>query len=163
MTSEIKEASEPKKRSVFVTVLAWLFIVMSGFTTLISIFQNIVIHLLFQKVKPAESTQQLSGLEGLVYNHINLIFLLYLLVSIACFVSSIALLRRKKWARIIFIFLMTIGIIWNIVSSVLEFITFTPSEFGLIITWLLMALGMSVLFGWIIHKLASNQIKTEFI
>ncbi len=37
----------PAERSTFVTVLAWMFIVLSGFSTLMSIIQNIVMSIVF--------------------------------------------------------------------------------------------------------------------
>ncbi|MCK4816308.1 hypothetical protein KA005_11115, partial [bacterium] len=46
------EATQPK--STFVTVLAWIFIVLAGFATSISILQNIMIILIF----PVEEINQ---------------------------------------------------------------------------------------------------------
>jgi hypothetical protein len=184
MNSEIQQISVPQRRSTFVNVLAWIFIVLGGFATFISILQNIMIRMMFNKeqisqsIKQAESAQNMPAFANFMFKHSDLIFLFFLIVSVMSFVSAIALLKRKNWARIVFIILMSLGIVWNIVGTVLQFTMFNnmpemagsgaPPEFAKMmlimkIAGVIMALGISVLFGWVIKKLTSLQIKTEFV
>lgn len=184
MNSSPQQNSAPQQqRSTFVNVLAWIFIVLSGFATFISIFQNIMILMMFHKdqmsqvIKQAENAQHMSPFANFMFKYVDLIFPLFLIVSAICFVSAIALLKRKNWARIIFIILMSLGIVWNIGGTVLQFTLFNtmpemagtgaPPEFAQMmlvmkIAGVIMALGISALFGWIIKKLTSSPIKAEF-
>jgi hypothetical protein len=183
MNSEIQQNAIPKQRSTFVNVLAWIFIVISGFTTFISILQNIMIRMMFHKeqisqsIKQAENTQHVPAFANFMFNYADLFFLLFLIVSVTSFVSAIALLKRKNWARVVFIILMSLGIAWNIIGMVLQFTMFNtlpemagrgaPPEFAKMmiimkIAGVIMAIGISALFGWIIKKLTSQQIKAEF-
>jgi hypothetical protein len=45
-------------RSTFVTVVAWIFIVLAGFTTFIAILQNIMISLMFSGGHMGEALNQ---------------------------------------------------------------------------------------------------------
>ena len=49
------------ERSGFVTVLAWIFIALAGFSTLISIFQNIMLVLMFPAEEFTAATRQLGN------------------------------------------------------------------------------------------------------
>jgi len=110
-------------------------------------------------------------------NHFHYFFLLFLIVSAATFVSGIGLLKRKNWARLFFVGFMSLGIVWNIGGLVLQYSMFqnmqdvvstaTPPEFARImlvmkIGSIVIVLGVSILFGWIIKKLLSAPIKAEF-
>ncbi len=180
-------SSEPEKsvqKSTFVNVLAWIFIIFGGFTTFISILQNIMIHKMFPKEEMAQAAQQASQNENIpafaefMVNHFDLFFLLILVLSATSFISAIALLKRKNWARIFFIFLMSIGILWNIFGLILNFTMFnampemagssaSPPEFQEMMqimkyATVVMVVGISALFGFVIKKLCSTTIKEEF-
>ena len=175
--------STPPLRSTFVTVLAWIFIVLAGFSTFISILQNIMITLMF----PMEEMQ--AGLNGpearenmpaffyFMFSNIRLFFFGFLVVTSTTLIASIGLLMRKNWARMLFIGVMSLGIVWNIVgvvlqqfmmSSMLDMPNVPGPDFEIFIIVIrvftfLMALGMSILFGWIIKRLLSPAIKQEFL
>jgi hypothetical protein len=175
--------AQPQK-STFVNVLAWIFIVIGGFSTFIGILQNIMIYKLFpreemaQAMNQAEQAQQIPPLFAFVFSHFDFIFLLVLLISLTSFVSAFALLKRRNWARLIFIALMAIGITWNVVGVGLQFFWFdsmnemaapqgAPPEFQemmQILQWasVAMAVAFSALLGFIIKKLCSQQIREEF-
>jgi hypothetical protein len=51
MNFEFQGKPAPPQRSTFGNVLAWIFIVLGGFATFISILQNIMIRMLFHKEK----------------------------------------------------------------------------------------------------------------
>ncbi|MDJ0887079.1 MAG: DUF2127 domain-containing protein, partial [Desulfobacterales bacterium] len=103
---------------------------------------------------------------------------LILVLSATSFISAIALLKRKNWARIFFIVLMSVGILWNIFGLILNFTMFnampemagssaSPPEFQEMMqimkyATVVMVVGISALFGFVIKKLCSTTIKEEF-
>jgi len=103
---------------------------------------------------------------------------LLLVVSAATVFSAIGLLRRKNWARLTFIAIMVLGIIWNIGGFCLQISVFSsvgsvPAHADeakffqalaavVMIFSLVLALGFSALFGWIIQRLTSSPIRREF-
>jgi len=169
-------------RSGFVTVLAMVFIVMSGGSTLIAALQNLLIHT-FLKGAPLVASPALRDMPG-IYNfvvlHFEAIFFLNLAVSAAVLVVSIGLLKRKRWARIAFIVFMALGIAWNVVMPVLQYFmmqwmlaSIPPAgeggapdfrAFMLVIraVTLFFAVEMVGLFSWIIYKLTRPEIAAEF-
>src|SRR6478672_6650334 len=96
-------------QSSFVTVLAWIFIVLAGFATLISILQNVMISLMFPieemqaAMVQAKHKQDMPVFAEFMFSHFQLFFLSFLVVSSVTLVSAIALLKRKNWARVLFI------------------------------------------------------------
>jgi hypothetical protein len=74
-------------RSSFVTVLAWVFIVLAGFATLMSLFQNVMLALVFPAdemrtaMHEAKRDQQLSGFARFMFEHFRLIFALFFALS----------------------------------------------------------------------------------
>lgn len=180
---EFTPADTPPPKSSFVNVLAWIFIVLSGFTTFISILQNIMIFLFFPRDQMREAIQQAPDIEQipafarLMMSHVDLFFLGFLIVSTVTLICAIGLLKRMNWARLFFIGIMALGIVWNIGGLALQFSMVSsmqgmtheaaPAEFQTMMTIMkvamtIMALGMSGLFAWIIRKLISAPIRAEF-
>jgi hypothetical protein len=178
------DANKPPQKSTFVNVLAWIFIVLGGFATFMSILQNIMIHTVFpkfelnQELQHADEAEQIPAFAEFMFNNFDLFFMFFFLVSATSLISAIALLKRKNWARIVFIVLMSVGIVWNISGLVLQFTMFNsiselnggqvpPPEFQNImnimkIASVIMVVAISALFGFVIKKLCSQQIKDEF-
>lgn len=173
-------------RSAFVTVLAWIFIILAGFSTLIGILQNIMIQVMFSApdmqaaMETSRQTGDVPATAQFMFDNMRWFFLFALIVFATTFVSSIGLLKRKNWARIFFIAIMTLGIIWNIGGFVFQLLMFSTipdmppnaspdmhtqfNTISIIFTVVggIMALAFSVLFGWIIKRLISPGIKQEF-
>ncbi len=183
MDFEFQGQTTPPQRSNFVNVLAWIFIILGGFATFMSILQNIMIQTMFPKeqmaqaMQQAEKTDQMPAFANFIFGHFDLFFLFFLLVSATSLVSAIALLKRKNWSRIVFIVLMSLGIVWNVGGLVLQFTMFSsmpemaskgaPPEFEnmmliMKIASVIMVVVISTLFGWVIKKLISAPIKAEF-
>lgn len=175
--------TEEKQKSTFVTVVAWIFIVLGGFSTFMTLLQNIMLFFLFprdemrQQMNSPEFTEQTPAFFQFMFSYFDMFFLLAFVVSLTAFVSAIGLLKRYNWARIVFIALMALGIIWNLGGVVLQFTVFPsmqemggqapPPEFQMMqnvimAVSLVMALAFSLLFGWIIKKLMSVPITEEF-
>ena len=180
------QSQPPPPRSTFVNVLAWFFIVFGGLATFVSLIQNLMVQLIVPKAQMIQLLNQAQhagrlderpAVLGFLLNHFDLLFFLLLLVSSASLVAAIALLRRKNWARLIFISLMFLGIVWNLCGLAVQFKLYEelvrlsaqtlPLEFEAMIVVmksfsLIMAVGFSGLFGWIIRKLTSPPIRAEF-
>jgi magnesium-transporting ATPase (P-type) len=182
MSEQTPTIEQVPQRSTFVTVLAWIFIVMAGIGTFISILQNIMLYKMFPREEMNKAMQQPDLVDQMptfaqfMFSHIELFFLAFLIVVTVTFISAIALLKRKNWARIVFIVIMSLGIMWNIFGVIMQYIMFSslpteiipPPEFESMMTImkiasLIMATAFCVLFGWIIKKLSSAKIKAEFV
>jgi hypothetical protein len=116
----------------------------------------------------------------LMFGNFRLLFAGFAVLSAAVFVSSVALLHRKNWARIAFIAFLTLGIAWNIGALVLQQMMFAampalstgaPPEFrnGFETMWTVMrafsfvvAIALSIVFAWLITRLASGAVRREF-
>ena len=173
-------------RSTFVTVLAWIFIFLAGFATLVSILQNVMVNFMFPAgemdaaFEQAGSSERLPGFVTFMLRNMRLVFLFFLLVCVASLASSIGLLLRQGWARVAFIAIMILGVVWNLAGVVLSFAFVswlpelpagTPDDFArqwsymskaIIAFNVVVTLGFSLLFGWIAKKLMSAEVRSEF-
>jgi len=181
-------ASEPAvPRSTFVTVVAWIFIVLAGFSTLIAILQNVMFAFVFpmHEMKLPEidprTGKETPALLLFFFDHIQLLFVGFLAASAATFVAAVGLLKRKNWARLLFMALMALGIAWNAAGllllipfhSMVSGATMAANQPGLprgfetmwtvmvVINTLIVA-GFIWLFAWIIKRLASEPVRREF-
>jgi len=172
--------------SLFVTLVAWIFIGLSSCATLISVLQNIMLSFAFSSGRggfPIEDAQRNAPPAiAFMMGHLRFYFLAFLIVSVATLLCSLGLLRRHRWARIAFIGILGLGIVWNIggivlqnwvVGSILDMKpnVHTPPNFdeamhamtiAIRVISAFFALGVSGLFGWIIARLLSPQIAAEF-
>ena len=173
------------KRSTFVTVLAWVGIVFAGLSTFMTALQNIMFRFLLPKLPMEQlmnennSSVQVPATAQFMFRHFDLIFLAAFLFSLFALIASIGLLKRKNWARIIFIALLALGIIWNLISLVFQKAMIqdfplppdAPEAFQsqmetmmtvMSIASVIFVLIFTALFGWMIWKLRSPQIVKEF-
>jgi hypothetical protein len=181
----VQSASSSQGRSTFVTVLAWILIVFAGFATFISLFQAAMITFAFPEAKFWTDAGPVRGLENVppivrfMAANVALFFVAGWILFLATFISALALLRRKNWARLYFVVLMSLGIVWNIAGLWLQFSVLSsfsppvgaPPEFGrnfevirivMGIANTVFALAVAVLFAWIIKRLLSPSIRAEF-
>jgi hypothetical protein len=173
------------QRSPFVTVIAWIFIALSGFGLAISLLQNVLIHAIlrspgFEGALEAP-TDGVPPVVAYLFGHLELVAFASLLVMALVFVSSIGLLRRWNWARLCFAGLMILAVAWQLAGIALQFFLFPfmrsqlaaaaahgdgpdigPFFIGVYVVSVLFALGFGVLFGWIAMKLLSRPIAAEF-
>lgn len=177
--------TQAQHRSTFVTVLAWVFIVLSGFSTLISILQNILLFTVFLSPEASQALQappppDLPPVMAFMTAHLYVFFIAFLLVSTFTFASAIGLLRRWNWARLCFVGIMVLGVLWNIGGLALQFSMFSsmqrefsatamhggadmqPFFISIVVFNVLFAVGFSVLFGWIAKRLLSPAVAAEF-
>jgi hypothetical protein len=178
--------SAVKQRSTFVTVVAWIFIVLSGFGTLIGILQNIMVQTVFRSGEFGEAMQAVPPDPGLppvatfMFEHFHWIFLAVLLVNLFMLASAIGLLKRRNWARRCFIAIMILGVVWQVVGLIMQATMFSfmrdqfsaaqmqgapdmgPFFIAMGVVSVIFALAFGGLFGWIAWKLASKPIAMEF-
>lgn len=108
----------PTQRSTFVTTLAWLTIVPSALGVLVATLQNVLIN----TVVPMDQMALLTGPEAehmpafavFMLEHMRAMLAAFWLATVVSLASGIGLLRRKEWARLLFIALMGLSILWNI-------------------------------------------------
>lgn len=173
------------ERSNFITALAWIFIVLGGFTSLIAIAQNVMLHLVFPldevKVKMAagQGAEHFPAFARFMLENFELFFGAFLLVSLATFISALGLLKRREWARLTFIGLMMLGVVWNLTSIALQqvFMSQMPipphaspefrQEFAtmqqiMMVISAVFGLAFAGLFGWIAWRLRTPSIVAEF-
>lgn len=171
--------------SAFVTVVAWLFIIMSGFACFIGIMQNIVVYFLLPTEPMNAITQQphsesIPVVAQFIMTHLKILFGAILLLALVSLTASIGLLLRKNWGRLMFIGLMLVAVIWNLGSLLLqqrilrsmsvpedaprEFIQQSQAVAGFFSVFsILLAIVISLLFGWIAWRLTRATIRAEFI
>jgi len=175
-------AERTPNRSAFVTAVGWVFLAFSAIGTFIGILQNVMFATIFpsQELHRAASSDpeftRLPPFFRFFMAHPWLWFALALLVSATTLVASIGLLRRRNWARCLFIGILGAGVAWFVGSLFLAWQMFssgpfrdktTPAEFGgfLVVMQVFMAIfaiGLATLFIWMIRKLLSSQIREEF-
>ena len=174
-------------RSGFVTGLAWTFIALAGFSTVIAILQNIMLALMFPSeelrasMQEAEKVQPMPALFRFMFENFRLFFGAFLVLSAGTLITAIGLLKRQNWARLIFIGIMALGVVWNLGSLVMPFImtslvpdipAHAQSDFhdNFKLMWNIMigftiviGLAFAALFAWIIKRLVAEDIKREFL
>lgn len=179
--------TDPSKKSgySFVTVVAWIFIVIGGFSTFASVIQNVVVN----TVMPVD--QMLADFERLdaafngpfsplfLLRHIRLLVALFLLASLGTLVAAIALLKRKNWGRLLFLGVLGLGILWNLASLGVQyaFVTgftlppqappeaaaqFKSAAWGVLGFAAFIALGISAVLAWIAKRLCAPEVLREF-
>lgn len=180
---EVAPPPAPPK-STFVTVLAWIFIVLGGFSTFVTLLQNIMIRTLMKQVPfdklrhNMEQTEQVPAMARWFFSHFDLFFLCVFIVSLILLVSAIGLLKRWNWARWLFILMMLSGICWNLFGLLMQLDLlaampeFTggqplPAEFATMmgvmkVATFGMTFAFSGLFVFIIYKLSTKKIRREF-
>ncbi len=185
-----READDPGRaaapgRSEFVTVLAWIFIIISGFAVLVSIFQNVMVSFfpverITEAMRDEQAQQHMPAAFRFLFEHFVLFVRAFLVITLALLAASIGLIRRRNWARLLFIALLVLGILWNLGGLAMQFLlvpSFPPlpqeapaemdAMFGrmlLIVRVLsaLFAVAFTILCGWIIRKLTSERVRAEF-
>jgi hypothetical protein len=180
-------ATQVPIRSTFVTVVAWTFIAITGFASFIAVLQALMFAFVFPAdlVAPPESTKALEEMPGFfrfMFQHIKWFFVFFWSLSVATLICAIGLLRRKNWARLAFVAIMVIGIVWNLSGiwlqeQMMSSFPKPPVEdprlvefqagFETMMTIMRFAMagfsiGMALLFGWITKRLVSRSVRAEF-
>lgn len=175
-------SSVPPIRSTFVTVLAWIFIGLAGMGSLIGVLQNIMLQIVFlpsmdQAMAGHPPPPDMPPAFGWMTLHITWFFRGFLLLSLLWLAGAIGLLLRKEWARRLFIGLLVFGIAYQLAGmafqwwmmdsmreQMLQMPPKAPDDFAagmdamltvMRIFGVLLAVGLSLLFGWLVKRLSS--------
>ncbi|HEY9068477.1 MAG TPA: hypothetical protein VIO33_26060 [Burkholderiaceae bacterium] len=172
-------------RSVFVTITAWVFILLGVLASLSALVQNAAVASLMPglQIGNAPGDASLPLLNGLLVGYLPWVVGTGLVVSLATLASAIGLLLRLEPARRVFIGLLVFAIVANLVGlwlqqEVLQSVVHNtlatasiPAQalevFGGFVTAarvmaVLMTLVACLLLGWIIRGLMSSTIRQEF-
>jgi len=172
-------------RSTFITVLAWLSIIGAAGATLVSLMQAAMYFLIFRdKIAAVQGhwpgTEQMPGLAQFFFSHPEIFIAAFWSLSVLTFIAAIGLLWRKNWARLYFIAVLALGIVWNLASLWLQHLVLSvasttmrnaPAEFTrqaevfetiISIVSVAIAVGTAVLFAWLITRLLSRAVRAEF-
>lgn len=172
-------------QSVFVSVLSWVFIVFSAFGCLIMLMETLLFFMMPFDQMLAASAQKSGApqVPALVGGFMRGFILIVLGFNLWALISSIGMLRRKNWARISIIVLLSLGLFWQLIGMIwsvallvlghsltgapvndpqaaafMQPMLYAISGFSLVL-----GIGMMVLFIWIIRKLVSPAIRAEFV
>lgn len=172
--------TQSQTRSTFVTVVAWVFIVLSWFVSLIAILQNVMVHLMFahddfaEQLKNSPAADNMSAFEYFMLTSMEWVVAGFLVAALISLVSAVGLLKRRNWARRAFIVVLSLGVLANLASVVLMVAMANsaaphnlPANFAtmqLVIQVVNGAIAVAIvgLFGWLIRRLMSEKIKAEF-
>jgi hypothetical protein len=188
MTGSTTANPAPTPKSTFVTVVAWIFIVLSGFATFISLLQNVMVAFMPGDVfkgalQDTTFAHTMPSGPRFMFAHFQLLVFVMLVLCVITLVSSIGLLRRRNWARLLFIGLLSLGILYNIAALFLQQSMmssfnvsfpadsafaptrqqFTQMMGAMKVVMLIVTIGCTALLAWIIAKLLSRRIRDEFV
>jgi hypothetical protein len=177
-------------RSTFVTVVAWIFIVLSGFGTLMTAMQNFMFRSMpfdqFDTAFQDSTAVHLPAAARFMFSHWRLFFLAAFLVALLVLVSSIGLLRRRNWARLLFMGILVCWILYMIAGIFIQqsfmstmntsFRTAAPQDslfranadqfqsmFTMIRVFsIVFSLAIAGVCGWIVARLSSARVRAEF-
>ncbi|MEQ1581512.1 MAG: hypothetical protein ABL964_13045 [Steroidobacteraceae bacterium] len=107
-------------RSLSVTLLAWVTIIPAAFGVLVSLLQNILFAVF---MSPGQLEQLFSmlppGMEALPrisYGTLRIVLLAFLAASVIFLATGVGLLKRRNWARIVFIAAVALGTLYGVVT-----------------------------------------------
>jgi hypothetical protein len=167
-------------RSLFVTVTAWVFIVVAAMACVSAVVQNAAAGSMLASLPKA---QPLPLLTNLLVGYLPWVLGAGLAVSLATLAAAVGLLLRLDWARRVFIGLLVVAIVANLaglwlqhevvqslVSSTLSVAPLPPQAanlFGGFVTASRVMGGLVTLAGcgllvWIIRRMMSPMIRQEF-
>ena len=170
-------------RSLFVTGIAWVFIILAGLTSVSALVQNAAVASLMPGLQLATERNPLPLLTGLLVGYLPWVVGAGLVISLATLASAIGLLMRLDWARRSFIGLLVVAIVANllglwlqhevvqsVVSNTLSSVAIPAPALGVFggfvtaarVMAVLMTLVGCALLGWIIRRLMSAGIRQEF-
>ncbi len=154
-------------RSAFITGLAWtsvaagvIAILAAAMTALISAV--LPVEDMRAVLREAEKTQPMPALVGAVVENFRLVAWLFLATGVVTLVSSIGLLNRRNWARLMFVWMMALAAVAHLAGAAAPFLAgpaAVDAATGLVV---LLSIVLAVLFGWLVKRLLSDGVRQEF-
>ncbi len=170
--------------SLFVTVLAWTTIVPSAFGLVVALMQNVIFAVFMSPGQFAQIVAMLPpGMETLgnvSYGTMRVALLAFLALSLTFLLTGIGLLKRRNWARVVFIAAVALGTLYGVatyffmdatsdLSVLLPDTTIEGAGIDLAQVAAMMRVtttALTILFTafnlWLIWRLVSPSIRQEF-
>jgi hypothetical protein len=186
----------PPSRSTFVTVVAWIFIGIAGFTSIFALMESVVMQMVVLPLRQQNAfptpllPANMPVLSTWLFAHILWICGVAFFLALVMLIAAIGVLFRKEWARRLLIGFMVLGILYKCAATIMQWMVplstyanfplppHTPPEtmatmqsfmsmmqpfiIAMRIFSIISAIVVSVLLGWIIHRLSSTRIRAEF-
>lgn len=176
----------PANRSTFVTALAWSFIVLAALSVLFGLIQFLLVQLFVDQealragMRTEHSQTQLPGAIRFTLSNLRLLTAVVLLSSVMLLVAAIGLLRRRNWARWLFIGFMGLAAAGHLAplaggAGLLEWtaalLAGSPDGVqaslqgfihGAWLVFVFLSVALAAVFAWIIWKLMRPPISDEF-
>jgi hypothetical protein len=172
-------------RSRFVTVLAWVFIVLGGGCVLVALLQALFVTLVFHQpeVQQALDRAQQSSRAGAANARemMSLVIAMLVFVLAVCsglLAAAIGLLKRKNWALKLFVGYLLVGAVMNAAVAALPImlrmpdltIRVSPQAFGAVqdlqsavtFGFSVFAGAVAALLVYLFKRLRSASIRSEF-
>ena len=172
-------------RSLFVTVTAWVFILLGLCAACSALTQVATLAALLPRTPILGDVPQagFGALTGLVITYLPWVLSAALFLSVATVASAVGLLLRQDWARQVFIGLMALAIAANVLGLWMQYEvvqavvdstlakSHLPAQFvdvfgGFVAAARIMAgivtLGVCLMLLWIIRRLTSSGVRQEF-
>jgi hypothetical protein len=170
-------------RSLFVTITAWVFIVLAGLASASAVMQNVGLTALMPGLAMRLDRGALPALTGLLLGYLPWVVGAGVVVALAMLASAVGLLLRLDWARRAFIALLIVAIIANLLGvwlqqEVVHSLVSTTlrtaqlpatalSVFGGFVTAarvlaVMLTLCACGVLAWIIRRLMSVGVRQEF-
>jgi len=170
-------------RSLFVSITAWVFIVLGAAASTLALIQGAATASLLPSFGFGFDARPLRGFAGLLASHVPWVAGVALALSIATLAAAIGLLLRLEWARRAFMVVVVLAIVANVAGLWLQqellqgLIDHTLSRaplpreaagvFGGLATAaragaLTLSLLTCLLLAWIIGRLNTASVRQEF-
>jgi len=170
-------------RSLFVTAVAWVFIVLGALASLSAMVQNATVASMAPGAPALAGSQPLPWLTGLLIGYLPWLVGAGLAMSLATLACAIGLLLRIEWARRVFIVLLGLAIVANLAGLwvqheiVQSIVTNTLSAAplpraaadlfgGFVAATRAMAITVSLaacaMLAWTMSRLMSPSVRQEF-
>lgn len=176
----MSEQSSNAKAATFVTVLGWILVVFTAFGAVTSLMQNVMVNFMFPSLTEQGPEVQTMPRGVLLVFRVLAAFMLCLTVFLVF--SAWSFLKRRNWARKLFVVLFALGAAWgcfvflafglgmgvfNLLPPTAPPEANMPSSVGSMfrvmgIMFGLLAVAISALFVWLIKRLRSPEIRSEF-
>lgn len=168
----------PAPRSSFVTVLAWVMLAFGAFGVLMALLQFVLINMLLPGFASGMPLPEPFGALSIAFFRIAMLFSLAFSVFMAY--AAWALLKRRNWARILFIVLFIFSAVmhvlavaafvfgFSLVGSLPAGNEFLPPEFqsvlrAMAIAFAIFLAAMAVGYIWLVRRLCAPAIAAEFM
>jgi hypothetical protein len=112
-------------RSTFVTVVAWIFIGIAGFTSVFALMESVVMQMVVlplrqQNAFPTLLPANMPALSIWLFAHILWICGVAFFLALAMLIAAIGVLFRKEWARRLLIGFMVLGILYKCAATIMQ-------------------------------------------